>query len=274
MTRFFISTKHLSEEPYSGIIGFPRATTRQTARRISEMISLGIDAISFIGPTTIGRLGVLGKGYVGVVVLGKKGRKLVAVKIRRTDSQRNSMRGEAEMLRVANSVHVGPKFYSSSRNCLVMEYLKGHSIGSWAESLGGRGSAIQVKMVAKKILEDCYRLDCADIDHGELSSISKHVIIGKSQEIIDFEGASTKRRASNVTAATQAVYIGSGISKKIRRVCSVPQKDIIIPYLREYKQDNSRKNFEALLKLLKIPQEEPRYRRITSVPKNGGIGRI
>ncbi|MCY4491520.1 MAG: serine/threonine protein kinase [Thaumarchaeota archaeon] len=273
MTRSFISTKHLSEKPYSSIIGFPRATARQVARRISEMTSLGIDAVSFTGPTTIGRLGVLGKGYVGVVVLGKKGRKLVAVKIRRTDSQRNSMRGEAEMLRAANSVRVGPKFYSSSRNCLVMEYLKGRNIGSWAESLGSRGSANQVKVVAKKILEDCYRLDCASIDHGELSSISKHVIIGESQQnIIDFEGASTKRRASNVTAATQAVYIGSGISKKIRRVCSVPQKDIIIPYLRKYKQDGSRENFEALLKLLKMPTEEPRYRKIKV--KNGGIGRI
>jgi len=39
----------------------------------------------------IGSTSVLGKGYVGIVVLGKLGRKKDAVKIRRSDSPRKNL---------------------------------------------------------------------------------------------------------------------------------------------------------------------------------------
>lgn len=248
-------TERLAEEPYSGIVGYPRAAPRQVRQRISELEGLQIRSVSFTGPTSIGRLGILGKGYVGVVVLARRGTKRVAVKIRRVDSQRGSMHDEARMLKIVNSVKVGPKFYGASRNCLVMEYVGGQKIGDWVESVSGRGSASEIKSVIKKVLEDCYRLDSAGIDHGELSSISKHVIVGKAgQAMIDFESSSTQRRPANVTSATQAIFIGSGISKRVRRIYRVPAKQEIIDALRLYKRDRTRQSFESLLGVLKLPR--------------------
>ena len=253
MKESFISIKKFSEEPYSSILGYPKSTSRQLKSRISELEKLKIKSIAFVGPTTIGKLEILGKGYVGVVVLGKKGTKKVAIKIRRLDSQRNDMKNEANLLKIVNSVNVGPKLIASSKNFVIMEYLEGEKIGKWVEVLGGVGSAKKLKSVIKKVLEDCYRLDQIGFDHGELSSISKHVIIGESKStLIDFESSSTIRRPSNVTSITQAIFIGSGIGKKIKRIYKIPSREKIIDALRIYKNDGRRENFENLLKILKV----------------------
>lgn len=252
MTHSFILIKNLVEGPYSGIVGYPHATPRQIKLRIAELDKLGIDAVSFTGPTSIGSLDVLGKGYVGIVVLAKKGTKKVALKIRRTDSPRKNMKDESALLKKANTKKVGPKFYDSSKNFLVMEYVKGENIRNWVKTVRGRGSVAKLKFMIKKILEDCYRLDQLGLDHGELSSISKHVIIGKKHALIDFESSSTQRKVSNVTSATQAIFIGSGISKSIRRIYRIPEKQDIIDVLRAYKKHGSRQNFEVLLNVLKL----------------------
>jgi putative serine/threonine protein kinase len=253
MTLSFISIKKLSKDPYSKILGYPKPTTRQVNSRILELEKLKIKSISFTGPTTIGRLGILGKGYVGVVVLAKRENKKVALKIRRLDSQRSEMKSEAKLLKLVNTVSVGPKLYDSSKNFVIMEYLEGEKIGNWINSLKGAGSTKKLKTVIKAVLEDCFRLDQIGFDHGELSSISKHVIVGDTKStLIDFESSSTKRRVSNVTSITQGIFIGSGIAKKVQRIYRVPSKEKIIQVLRIYKQEQSRDSFENLLKILKL----------------------
>jgi putative serine/threonine protein kinase len=253
MTQSFISIKNFSKEPYSTILGYPRFTKRQINSRILELEKLKIKSVSFTGPTTIGKLEILGKGYVGVVVLAKRGNKKVALKIRRLDSQRSEMKSEAKLLRLVNTVNVGPKLFDSSKNFVIMEYLEGEKIGNWVRSLNGAGSAKKLKATIKKILEDCFRLDQIGFDHGELSSISKHVIVGDTKSsLIDFESSSTKRRVSNVTSITQAIFIGSGIAKKVQRIYKIPPKEKIIEILRVYKQEQSRDSFENLLKILKV----------------------
>jgi putative serine/threonine protein kinase len=241
MTQSFISIKKFSKEPYSTILGYPKSTTRQINSRIQELEKLKIKSVSFTGTTTIGKLEILGKGYVGVVILAKKGNKKVALKIRRLDSQRSEMKSEAKLLKLVNTVNVGPKLYDFSRNFVVMEYLEGEKISNW------------IKSTIRSVLEDCFRLDQIGFDHGELSSISKHVIVGDTKStLIDFESSSTKRRVSNVTSITQAIFIGSGIAKKVQRIYKIPSKEKIIEVLRIYKQEQSRDSFENLLKILKV----------------------
>ncbi len=253
MTQPFISIKKFSQEPYSNILGYPKATKRQLISRILELEKLKIKSISLSGPTTIGKLEILGKGYVGIVVLAKRVNKIVALKIRRMDSQRNEMKSEAALLKIVNSVKVGPELIDYSKNFVVMEYLEGQKIGKWISLLGGPGSSKKLKFTIRAVLEDCYRLDQIGFDHGELSSISKHVIVGdKRPTLIDFESSSTKRRVSNVTSITQAFFIGSGNSKKIKRIYKIPPKEKIIKVLRIYKQTQSRDNFMSLLKILKL----------------------
>lgn len=254
MKPFFLRINHLKKEPYCKILGYPKASRSQISSRIDELKRNGIYSVAFWGKTNLGKVNVLGKGYVGIVVLAKKKQKgIVAIKIRRSDAQRKELKTEAGFLKKANTVNVGPKLISSSKNFLVMEYIEGEKIGNWINNLPTRGSTKILKKVIKKILEDCFSLDQIGLDHGELSSISKHVIVGKTiPTIIDFESSSTQRRISNLTSATQGIFIGSGISKKIRKIYNVPTKSVIINQLRRYKKDPSKENFMKLLKLLKL----------------------
>lgn len=253
MAHSFISIKKFVGEPYSKILGYPKATSRQIKSRISELEKLKIKSIALVGPTTLGKTAILGKGYVGVVVLAKKGTKEVALKIRRTDSQRKEMKSEAVLLKLVNSVNVGPKIIDVSKNFLVMEYLEGIEISKWVYSLKGTGSAKKLKSIIRKILEDCFRLDQIGFDHGELSNVTKHVIVGKMKStIIDFESSSINRRPSNVTSITQAFFIGSGIAKKAQKIYKTPPKEQIIDILKQYKEEKSRESFEKLLKILKL----------------------
>ena len=253
MAQSFISIKKFSEEPYSLILGYPTATNRQIKSRINELEKLKIKSILLTGPTTLGKLAILGKGYVGVVVLAKKGNKQVALKIRRTDSQRKDMKNESILLKLVNSVDVGPKMFAVSKNFLVMEYIEGEKISDWVDLLKGVGSTKKLKSTIKKILQDCYKLDRLGFDHGELSNVSKHVIVGKTKStLIDFESSSTKRRPSNVTSITQAFFIGSGIARKTQKIYKNPPKEKIIGALKQYKQKKTQESFEQLLKILKL----------------------
>jgi putative serine/threonine protein kinase len=253
MAHSFISIKKFTEEPYSKILGYPNATNRQIKSRINELEKLKIKSICLTGPTTIGNLEILGKGYVGLVVLVKRGNEEVALKIRRTDSQRENMKNESILLKLVNSVSVGPKMIDVSKNFLVMEYIEGKKFSDWIEMLKGSGSAKQLKSTIRNVLEDCYRLDQIGFDHGELSNISKHVIVGKNKvALIDFESSSTKRRPSNVTSITQAFFIGSGIAKHAQKIYKNSSKEKIIFALKSYKQEKTRDNFEKLLKILKL----------------------
>ncbi|MDB4849437.1 serine/threonine protein kinase [Nitrosopumilus sp.] len=253
MAHSFISIKKFTEEPYSKILGYPNATNRQIKSRINELEKLKIKSICLTGPTTIGNLEILGKGYVGLVVLVKRGNKEVALKIRRIDSQRENMKNESILLKLVNSVSVGPKMIDVSKNFLVMEYIEGKKFSDWIEMLKGSGSAKQLKSTIRNVLEDCYRLDQIGFDHGELSNISKHVIVGKNKVVlIDFESSSTKRRPSNVTSITQAFFIGSGIAKHAQKIYKNSSKEKIIFALKSYKQEKTRDNFEKLLKILKL----------------------
>lgn len=250
--QIFLPVRKLAELPYSNILGFPKANKRQLRSRIKELQKLKINGVCFEGSSSIGKLRVLGKGYVGIVVLAKQNQSIVALKIRRTDSQRDGMKEEAKLLELANKVKTGPKVIKSSKNFLVMEYLSGEKIFDWIMRLKGKGSTIRLKKTVRKILEDCYKLDQLGLDHGELSSISKHVIIGKKTTLIDFESSSIDRRVSNVTAASQAIFIGSGISNMVKKIYKIPPKIKIIEVLRMYKYEPTRESFDNILQVLRL----------------------
>lgn len=250
--QIFLPVRRLAESPYSSILGFPKASKKQLQSRVKELQKLKINSVCFEGSSLIGKLYVLGKGYVGIVVLAKQNQNIVALKIRRTDSQRDEMRNEARLLGLANKAKAGPKVIKSSKNFLVMEYLDGEKIFDWIKRLKGKGSTMRLKKTVRKILEDCYKLDQLGLDHGELSSISKHVIVGKEITLIDFESSSMDRRVSNVTSASQAIFIGSGISKMVKKIYRIPPQTKLIMALRTYKKEQTRDSFDNVLRVLRL----------------------
>ncbi|WP_101477832.1 protein kinase [Candidatus Nitrosotalea bavarica] len=250
MNSSLVPISKLVKEPYSLILGYPKATKGELTKRHAELKKLGVTAVSFQGETILNNIHVLGKGYVGVVVLSKLHKKDVALKIRRIDSSRSEMKSEAKLLKLANKVNVGPKLIDSSKNFIIMDYVVGQKITDWVRELKGRGSAAKLKSIVRQVLEDCHTLDTIHLDHGELSYIHKHVIVGESPCIIDFESGSTNRRTSNVTSATQSIFIGSALSSVVKNIIKIPNKKKLIDPLKKYKHEQSRENFDQILKML------------------------
>jgi len=215
MTQHFQPISAFKKEPYKKILCFPKVKESEIEKRLKELKKLGVTHISFTGPLQIEKCSILGKGYVGMVVLAKKDNNIVALKIRRVDSPRKNMSNESKLLRLVNELDIGPQFIKNSKNFLVMEYISGEKIIDWAKK--NEIKSQEIRSVLNNVLRECYLLDDAGVDHGELSTIDKHVIVGKNKNtIIDFESSSVNRKPSNVTGATQGILIGTGLAKIIK----------------------------------------------------------
>ena len=251
MTQRFQQISIFEEEPYSKILCFPKVKESEVKKRLNELKKIGVTHVSFTGPLQIEKCHILGKGYVGMVVLAKKNNEIVALKIRRIDSPRKNMSNEAKLLQIVNKLNIGPKFIKNSKNFLVMEYIDGEKIIDWAKKTETKSQ--EVRSVLNNVLRECYLLDDTGLDHGELSTIDKHVIVGKNKNtIIDFESSSTNRKPSNVTGATQGILIGTGLAKIIQKKIKLPPKETIINLIRQYKKNPNLENFEKITIGLKL----------------------
>jgi putative serine/threonine protein kinase len=237
---------------YARILTYPRSDEGEVKARISELSGIGVTELRFSGVTHINGIPVLGKGCVGIVVEAVLNGELVALKIRRMDADRPSMRMEGRLLRLANSVEVGPHLITSTRNFLVMELFRGIPLFRWAQSHRVR-SKKQAKDVFAKLLQFCFRLDSIGLDHGELSHAPKNVLVGRSNEpcIVDFESASAVRRVANVTSLVQYFLFGR-ISKELKSANMFPNRGRTLKALATYKRDVSVETFENVLRVLRL----------------------
>jgi len=249
-----IFLNQLREEQYGRVICYPRYDLRELKRRVKELEKLGVKAVEFAGGKTAFDVPVLGKGCVGIVVLALTNRGKVALKVRRVDADRAGMQREAEMLRKANAVDVGPCLLGTSENFLLMEFVDGTLLPEWVKIVKGRGTRSRIRRVLREVLEQCWRLDESGLDHGELSRAPKHVIVDSSDNpcIVDFETASIHRRVSNVTSICQYLFIGSQAAKAIKRKLGEIDREELIKALRTYKQQRARENFEKVLSVCRI----------------------
>jgi len=217
-----------------------------------EMRKLGIKALSFTGEKNVDNTRVLGKGYVGIVVLAYTEAGKVALKIRRTDADRAGMKREAEMLRIANSENIGPRLLDFTDNFLVMQFIDGLLLPKWLDSLEEKGdTCLRVRNVLGKILEQAWRLDEAGLDHGELSNGSKHIIVDEEDKafLVDFETASVTRRVSNITSICHFLFMKGKASGMIRGRLGEIDEKALLAALRNYKRSLTRNNFERIFKI-------------------------
>jgi putative serine/threonine protein kinase len=246
-TALTVATEKLGEEPYASVICYPRPSKVELKGRLRELQKLAINALEFTGAKEAFNVPVLGKGCVGIVIMAYRNGEKAALKIRRVDADRARMRREAEMLRKANSVLVGPRILAVSKNFLLMQFIGGVLLPEWLDKR--RGKAL-IRNVLREVLEQCWRLDVAGLDHGELSRAPKHIIIDKCGVpfIVDFETASVNRNSSNVTSICQFLFISGLIAKNVAEKLGAKDKKAIVEALRRYKGDRVRGNFEDVLK--------------------------
>jgi len=245
-----VSLKVLRERKHCKVLCYPRCEQEELERRLKELERLGVQALEFTGKKSVFDVPVLGKGCVGIVVVAYTNSGRAALKIRRVDADRKGMFHEGEMLKRANAIGVGPKLLEISENFLLMELVEGTHFPEWIESLGEREVQSRVRWVLKDILEQCYRLDEAGLDHGELSNAPKHIIVDADDRpyLVDFETASINRRVSNVTSVCQYLLLGSQIAEKVKDKLGKVDEKQLINALRTYKRERTKENFEKLLK--------------------------
>lgn len=237
---------------YARFLTYPSSKAVSEAKeRVQQLEAMGISSLLFKGPTTIDGMQILGKGCVGMVVQAFLGTSIpVAVKIRRMDADRSSLLDEARLLRLANSVDVGPGLITATQNILVMQLLNGLPLFKWAEHKHNRSI---IKRVLRQLLVECFKLDAIGLDHGELSHAPRNIMISLRNKpcIVDFESASSTRRVANVTSLIQYFLFGQLVGKfgapKLYR-----SRKSILTALTVYKQDGSVTNFENILRLLSL----------------------
>lgn len=229
------------------LISYPRFSEREYRDRIAEMQSLGITSIALGGRTTINDTRVAGKGQVGIVLRAKIGNKTCALKIRRIDADRKTMDDEARFHGIANDVGVGPRLKGHTKNLIAMEFVGGQSIVDWVED----APKARLRGMARSVLEQCYSLDRAGLDHGELSRLNRHVIVSDSPCIIDFESASTARKTCNVTAAAQSIFLHGAVAGRVQKTLQADREKALAA-LKAYKRDQTRANFDAVKNSLPV----------------------
>jgi putative serine/threonine protein kinase len=235
-------------EPYASVVCYPRASPTEIQNRIKELQKHGIQALEFAGKASAFNVSVLGKGYVGIVVVAYLNGQRVALKMRRVDADRQSLEHEADLLIKANNVDVGPKFIAATNDFLLMQLIDGDLLYDWLETQRDKEL---VRKVLVDILEQCWRLDEIGLDHGELSKAPKHLLVDKASKpfIVDFETASVERKVANVTAVCQFLFAGnSTVAATVAETFGERNRLELIDALKAYKKNRTRQYFEGLLK--------------------------
>ncbi len=257
----------LSKQEHGALLCYPGTDLKTFAPRMKQMKQLGVRELILEGDSKIGKYGVLGKGCVSVVVRAmlKNEPEVVALKIRRADANRPSMKRDFELQKLANSFGVGPRAIVATRDFFAMEYVDSMKIGKWLGRLKTRSSKKYVRKLIRNVLTQCYLLDINKLDHGELSNPSKHVLMRKNTTgpetvIIDYESASTARKCSNLTSLAQFLLLAGWQGSKVRKILGIEQKTVeqnsyisgkLIELLRSYKEDPCEETFEKIMSFIK-----------------------
>ena len=235
------------------LICYPKFDAVNYTLKIKDLFSLHLKFVILEGNTILYNNNILVKGCEGLVLKVENNKnEIMAVKIKRTDSCRNSMKNEFDFYNLANMYRIGPKVYSYTDNVLLMDFLEGISIENWF--LKTELDSNLIKTVVIDILNQCFILDKINLDHGQLNRLCNHIIIRPDNlkcSIIDFESASTFRKVSNLSSAFQGLFFRGIISKKINSYINYENKiKEFLKLLKIYKSNISRENFDSILSLI------------------------
>jgi putative serine/threonine protein kinase len=245
-----VPVEQLAKEPYASVLCYPKPSEAEAQARLKELKEHDVTAVEFSGKASAYGVSasLLGKGFVGIVVVAIRRGERVALKIRRVDADREDLLHEAEMLSKANTVNVGPRLLGKSKNFLLMQLIDGDLLPAWLKMFSEKAV---VQTVLGEVLEQCFRLDEIGLDHGELSKAPKHVIVDKELKpwIVDFETSSDARKPANVTAISHFLFTSAGeVARTVAAALGERNKDEIVKALQKYKEQRTRESFDGVLR--------------------------
>ncbi len=176
------------------------------------------------------------KGKRGIVFTGTYKKKKVAIKIKRPESEaRETIPREAAMLKELNKHEIGPKYLFHSPKFLVYEFAEGKYLKDMIHSK-------EIKLICRKIFEQCFKLDTLHVDKQEMTRPYKHAIIkGNKVTLIDFERARKVEKAHNVTQF--CTFVMNHVAKNRKKW---------IALAREYNRNPSRQQLRRMIAMLYV----------------------
>ena len=247
----YISINDVLDHKVREYLCWPQYDEEKVKERIKQLQSLGVEAVSTGGPHRILGTSILGKGHSGIVIKALYEEMDVALKIRRTDSDRSSMHREANFLAHANSWNVGPRLFKSSDDFIVMELLEGEYFGDWVKRNIEDKEAIM--QYIRAILDIAWKLDQSGLDHGELTRIKRHYIVTENgPRVIDFESASLERLPRNLTSTVQSLFLNYRFAKLLEKAYPMPDTNELIDALRKYKQNPVIENYKKISEICNL----------------------
>jgi predicted Ser/Thr protein kinase len=211
-----------------------------------------VEGLEFRGRTEVGGLKVLGKGHVGVVIACLWSGRRAALKVRRTDADRESLEHEGEILREANRSDLGPHLFAASRDFIVMEELSGATLVDWLESSGGLADVV-FRDVLVNICDQARLLDLAGVDHKELADPRRHVLVqpdGRAR-ILDFETAAMGGRRRNVNDLLQYLTLSGQYGPVVLSRLGARREEVLAA-LKAYRRSPSDVSYLAILRSMNL----------------------
>lgn len=253
-----VAVSKLKPQTHGSVLCYPGKELGSFSKRTKQLKEMGVEEVIFEGSSKVGNLGVIGKGCVSVVLKAtlKGSEDVIALKCRRVDANRPTMKRDFELQKLANSLGVGPKAISATDDFFAMEFVDSIKIGKWLQKLKTRSSKKFLRRLIRDSLTQCFLLDQHGLDHGELSNPTKHILIRRDDHgnllpkvvIIDYESSGIGRKVSNLTSVASFFFLGGWRTNKIRRILSVPKgKAKLIALLKEYKKRPTFESFEKLM---------------------------
>ncbi len=183
------------------LLDYPRMDLERGRELYQKLKEKGISELKFVA-----------KGYRGVVFKGKLKGKEVAVKVKRSDSAKESLaEREFSFLKRLYELYKretpAPKPFFAGKEFVVMEWIEGKRfLEAFKES---------PKETVKLALKACYLLDEGEIEHSEIKG-GKHLIRTKGKvKVIDFESAKLKERPRNLLQFVGYYLIGKGLYREL-----------------------------------------------------------
>jgi len=173
------------------LLCYPRVEEASCASRILELRLLGVEGFC-LGPGR--RVHLVGKGHTGVVLLGVRGSRLVAVKSRRTDSRRASLDREARLQMAASLAGAAPSVVGYTRDLIVAEYVGGPTLGEVVKGYKNSYTDEDLRLAVIKTLNALKTLDLAGVIHYEIHRPHRNVVFTDEPPrglalIVDFDSA-------------------------------------------------------------------------------------
>lgn len=161
-------------------------------------------------------IGPYAKGTTSLIFRARLDEKNVIIKLQRPDSPRQNFAREAEIIKAVEPFGVTPPLIAygvfEGLEYLIREFAEGEIV-FYAEL---------EKRHLFQIVEKTALLDRLGLDHGQIQG-GKHIIIGESVHLIDFEKAGW-RKPKNLTSAVAMIFLNDNyISRRVREKFGVDE---------------------------------------------------